>query len=90
MYYKIKSALNFIELTLTFLLMYISDIPAPPTNFNFEVNPDDSRSITVTWTESLKTGPVDEVDEYVVEKSINGDQFQLVYTCISTCMHKIT
>ena len=60
------------------MLLCISDIPAPPTDFNFEVDPDNSRSITVTWTESVQSGPIDEVDEYVVEKSRIGGQFQVV------------
>ena len=61
-----------------FLLLCTSGIPDPPTNFNFEVDPNDSWSITVTWTESVQTGPIDEVDEYVVEKARTGRDFHLV------------
>ena len=60
------------------MLLCISGIPAPPTNFYFEVDHSDSRTITLTWTESEPTGLVDEVEEYVVEQSINAREFQLV------------
>ena len=79
------------------LLLHVctSGIPNPPSTFNFEVDPNDSWSINVTWTESVQTGPIDEVDEYVVEKRINMRDFQLVRIQyyvheINVIMHRIT
>ena len=70
------------------MLLHISDIPAPPTNFNFEVSPDDPRAITVTWSESTENGPIDEIEDYVVEESFDGQEFKLVHTCIKICLRR--
>lgn len=70
------------------MLFQISDVPTPPTNFNFEVSPDDSGAITVTWTESIETGPIDEVEDYVVEESFDGQEFKLVRLCIKICLRR--
>ena len=58
--------------------MCISDVPAPPSNFCIEEHPNDTQAIIITWTKSVQNGPVYEVEDYVVEQSINGGEFQLV------------
>ena len=65
--------------------MFNSDIPAPPTNFEFQVRKDDNRTITLTWTESVQTEPANKVEDYVVEQSINGGDFQLVWLTTKLC-----
>ena len=62
----------------SYALLCITDIPAPPTNFNFEEHPDNTRAITITWIKPVQNGPVDEIEDYVTEQSINGGEFQQV------------
>ena len=61
------------------LLTCISDVPAPPSTFHVEEHPNDTRSTTVTWTRSVQSRPVYDVElDYIVGQRINGGEFLLI------------
>ena len=60
------------------IILCISDAPSPPNDFSLEVDRYNDQTITLTWSESVQTGQADEVEDYVLEKSMNGEEFRLV------------
>ena len=59
--------------------MYIhADLPDPPAIIGLVPLEDDIRAISLSWTAPVITSPNNDIDEYVMESSINGGDFQLV------------
>ena len=57
------------------------DVPEPPKNFNITPCKSDDHSIELYWTASVVEGNSNcsrEVEEYVLEHSLNGEEYVLV------------
>ena len=61
----------------------IIDVPEPPKNFTITSCESDDHSIELNWIASVDTSFSEEVEDYVLEQSLNGGKFQLVRKCIS-------
>ena len=64
---------------MTALLSFLIDIPEAPANLTIMSCDSDDHSIELSWIASRDTvNSSDEVEDYVLEQSLNGDAFQLV------------
>jgi hypothetical protein len=60
---------------------FFLDVPEAPTNFTITLCDSDDNSIELNWIDTLNSSG--EVEDYVLEQSINGEEFQLVRKLIT-------
>lgn len=83
-YYADLISIRKFYLQLSYLSKLNIDVPEAPTNFTVTLCDSDDHSIELNWIASVATmNSSGEIEDYILEQSINGEEFQLVRKLIT-------